>query len=895
MLQSTLYKYFRHVLCLAAAATLTTACEQSFDDEAPVAGGKGYITLTLNPSGSQATRDVNYAVDGKYNEDKISTVDLFLYPIGGFDAASTQPIVSQRVALTDADGNKVTVQVPEEQKTALFGSPTSGSCYVVAVANCAESEPSKLSDKSVKALSELVTATDQFKQREKLDNPEENGVNYEPVAPRNFVMVSNLSTEGGNILNTINYVNDEASGTISLKRVAAKIRLAIKLPDKLYRHKKSREVFTEIPAGEESSEYALWEPDMDMIRVFFNNGAQKAQLNGELPETMADGWFFNIQTTGSISDNDKISDFTYSRKVTKGSNPENTDYPYYHELPLYSYPNKWQDSPSESHRTMLTLVVPWVTEDDELVADEEYTTYRPMYYQIPVTTGLNIESNKYYFVCANIRMMGSETPSLPLEVEGTCQISDWGTAETDAKLQVVRYLSVNKTRWEMNNENKVVIPFDSSHPVSIVTDSRDAKRFKFTYYTYQGNYGEEQGHDVTAFKTAPRWCDYSIDNSKGELTFEHKFLDAEDYSRIDIYITLEHTDNSAFREDIHITYYPPIYITTELIENRDSSPVGNGWILVNGYGNTSDATGGLGPVSSVTPIASQARCLTTLHVTQFNEEEKALWTLGDPRTNYINNNLSGYQDLTDNADNTTVWTYQDGNRDPVVDGAFFGSTGNNNANKVEGNSYWSPAGECRTLWSYYNGYYYNEPDWSGGTDINARTLKYYYPTAETADRDNIIGPEIMIVSRHAYSADKIKRENARRKCATYQQYGYPAGRWRLPTKGEVELFRYLERKKNKINDIYGGTPFWCSRGYTNGSVGNDGKISVSTPGSSSDAYVRCVYDVWYWKKVDEKGDRVPDRIPFKGDLPANGVPTVANMEYFKFFTWGDRPKENVLN
>ena len=884
MLQSTLYKYFRHVLCLAAAATLTTACEQSFDDEAPVAGGKGYITLTLNPSGSQATRDVNYAVDGKYNEDKISTVDLFLYPIGGFNAASTQPIVSQRVALTDADGNKVTVQVPEEQKAALFGSATEGSCYVVAVANCAESEPSKLStDKSVKALSELVTATDQFKQREKLDSPEENGVNYEPVAPRNFVMVSNLSTEGGNILNTINYVDDAASGTISLKRVAAKIRLAIKLPERLYRHKETKEVFTKIPEGDDESKYALWEPDMGMIRVFFNNGAQKAQLNGELPATMADDWFFNIQTMGVVSDN---TDFTYSRKVTEGSNPENAEYPYYHELPLYSYPNKWQDSPSESHRTMLTLVVPWETErTDEM--DDEYTTYRPMYYQIPVTTGLNIESNKYYFVCANIRMMGSETPSLPLEVEGTCQISDWGTAETDAKLQVVRYLNVNKTNWEVNNETTVTIPFDSSHKCSIV----DAD-IRGWYYKYRDSGGEAYvGEETPIYFTTsintstaggPLFT-WDVDNNKSEINFSHRFFEKWNattnynrnsatpntltrlqqgtgnsthylWSRFVVEMTIRHADDSAFNEKITVTFYPGIYITVEHVTDDSGRKVrgsrNDGYTYVNGYSYSSTSH-----LNGVYGLLSGTPNLTIITVTQLDEEEKELYEIGDPRTNFINTELSNASMATDVADNQTLWSYGNRNVDNPYDGSYDG-------------------GVCKTLWEYPS----EEKWWEAivTPDYGPRTIKYYYPVSETADKAKVIAPQIMIQSNHGYGDGGYSREDARRRCATYQQHGYPAGRWRLPTKAELEFINKLSETYSLIPDLFVGGNYWHNQGHST---------------NTNTAYLRCVYDLWYWKHVDGEYCRIPLTDP---DVKLEDA-TRAHKENYTVFTWGDRPKENVLN
>ena len=90
------------------------------------------------------------------------------------------------------------------------------------------------------------------------------------------------------------------------------------------------------------------------------------------------------------------------------------------------------------------------------------------------------------------------------------------------------------------------------------------------------------------------------------------------------------------------------------------------------------------------------------------------------------------------------------------------------------------------------------------------------------------------------------------RCASYQEAGYPAGRWRIPTKAEVEYIIGLS-EDGKIPRLFGeagsSTAYWVSSGtYT---TGNDSGDDYE-PGTSGSAYVRCVYDVWYWGEATIK-------------------------------------------
>ena len=105
-------------------------------------------------------------------------------------------------------------------------------------------------------------------------------------------------------------------------------------------------------------------------------------------------------------------------------------------------------------------------------------------------------------------------------------------------------------------------------------------------------------------------------------------------------------------------------------------------------------------------------------------------------------------------------------------------------------------------------------------------------------------------------------EEAVKRCASYQEDGFPMGRWRIPTQAEIEFMQ--QRALNKdIPSLFNGnkswgtcTGYWAADGmvYWPGYNSSGEQISPNagfyTKGNSgmdsSDHSVRCVYDIWYW-------------------------------------------------
>lgn len=124
----------------------------------------------------------------------------------------------------------------------------------------------------------------------------------------------------------------------------------------------------------------------------------------------------------------------------------------------------------------------------------------------------------------------------------------------------------------------------------------------------------------------------------------------------------------------------------------------------------------------------------------------------------------------------------------------------------------------------------------GGELYGIDELVNYLPTRE--DVDLVIAPEYKIASSYGKTTS-VSYDNAKKRCASYQENGYPAGRWRLPTQAEVE-FIVQRSKDGVIPELFNGT-YWGAGGYYDE---NNNRWISGTGGD--DRAVRCVYDVWYW-------------------------------------------------
>ena len=157
------------------------------------------------------------------------------------------------------------------------------------------------------------------------------------------------------------------------------------------------------------------------------------------------------------------------------------------------------------------------------------------------------------------------------------------------------------------------------------------------------------------------------------------------------------------------------------------------------------------------------------------------------------------------------------------------------------------------------------------TYLPERKMLYYYPTNPDPLSYQIIAPKFRVSSSHSTvgGATNVEKEGAPLRCATYQEDGYPAGRWRVPTAAEIAFVQKLQKEKAIATIFVDGTYYFCSTGTIQ--LQNNAYSTTRTTGS-----VRCVYDEWYWGSERE--------------AKVNTAVTNPEAANYYLFTWGDEPR-----
>lgn len=182
-------------------------------------------------------------------------------------------------------------------------------------------------------------------------------------------------------------------------------------------------------------------------------------------------------------------------------------------------------------------------------------------------------------------------------------------------------------------------------------------------------------------------------------------------------------------------------------------------------------------------------------------------------------------------------------------------------------------------------------------NLGHRTLSYYYPTENSDRTRNMLAPSYRVSSKFSgvefsgatssyYNLGDLQKEYAEYRCATFQEDGFPAGRWRLPTMGEVSFAAQLSANGIFVVLFNPGDKYWSANGVVK--IGDDGLVTEVTGTSATTALLRCVYDTWYWGETQEEYDnwRKDAQNRASGLSDWNGeAATLRNQ-----FVWGDRPR-----
>lgn len=606
-----------------------------------------------------------------------------------------------------------------------------------------------------------------------------------------------------------------ADGTIELERLACKLTVGLKVKD-----------YVDIVDASDPEKVARWQPMLKGMSVYLVDGVENASLGGEA----------------------STPSYVNYREYAKTFLDQDTEEPidkqgdYYFTEPVYMYPQHWTYGSTESpeKEPYLKLVIPWRRLDYG-----GYTgTQKQFYYKILIPEDLRDDykkrfaSNNWYHINVDVSMLGSDTDDAKVALQkGQLYIAYWQDKDVVIKHAVVgnaRYLSVNRESYELNNLTTVEMGYTSSHPI-IIKDISVTRPYYGTGNVNTTAYGatikqNDKGDKYLDYSETQRmklngneeWLQDTGTSVVYTHTLNNDYTQSNfDYSPYTIRFTIAHLDmpnDARYQRTITLTQYPGIYI--EATHNPDAADNSHyGYVFVNG---------------------------DQLKMSEFD----ALY----PSTGYVHDN------------NWRLVHYHEGGKDMFKINVTVLPSGSSFV-----------IGDPRSPDINNLGYEFKE-----GTAIEGgtRSLKWYHPTDNTPRTTNMLAPSYRLTSKFYTGIEKdgVPFKEAQYRCASIQENGFPAGRWRLPTWGEITFISNLSANKVFEVQFSNGGYYWAADGRAirvNGSTIEEateaqlnGRLRNTKDGRRPVCLMRCVYDAWYW------GDEQVDiTTPVWGDAPLRGDPT----------------------
>lgn len=672
----------------------------------------------------------------------------------------------------------------------------------------------------------------------------------------------------------------------------------------------------------------VWEPVLHTMRVYLMDGIKSVLVssheNAALPDMDtkdSDPEYFFYQAESCRRPFVREDGTSYFDMETVGGKDYLTTWP------MYSYPAAWStqkpdysaiDYVNDALENGLPPEPPYLKleMDWRRLAQNGYDYDRRKYYYKVYLPFNELKRNKWYGFFVDVSILGSETDEGKALLDPLCYLLDWQNKSLAinkyAVISKARYLSVDKASWDINNMETLSVPFLSSHNVMVVKESVTATRPYFGTITNSqpvGSYHKKLHAWIRQKDEYSYYLDYTgqpagneawepsnwITNTSTSIRLDHELVndytkDDFDYSPYTIDFDIVHTDladdptsitYSQYLRHITIVQRPGIYI--ERLHNSDTeirqrNPKATppclfgyedgeepwadkpwGYVYVNGgrfiRSETLSHTGTQDKYFSLTTANNKREYqwqtvwytggstdIYDIHATVLPSDSK--FVIGDPREESVNN-------LDDPVlyPGLYVFTVDGKNEDAIREDQRILET-------------------IRPISLEMNpfGTYYPDRTRTGFNKARAlygdeqyRPLKWYYPTDKTTRTENMVAPSYRISSKFSgIEFGNIDMKYAEYRCAAYQEDGFPAGRWRLPTKAEVNFIGQLSAKGFFEFLFNNNGVYWSANGaikVTGSSVVNDG---------SSTALLRCVYDSWYWDKIDglEGDPRQPQRDEF---------------------------------
>lgn len=798
------------------AALMAVSCSR-MEEKDLVDFQSSVITLSLNTTEMVATRSAIPDV-----ESVITQFDWFFYP----DATGTSAPVYHGHATVDENTMSFTgPNTPDDlgidDKGYHIGfdventyKDLKGGYYVYVIANCADIDHSA---------SDLTLATLLAKTME--TNWDEKSKGY--TAINDFVMDSYSGNDEATYPQLVPLsaaVDEDKDGkanlAVNLQRVAAKISFTLNI---------AKEIVDDPVTG------TKWRPLTKSVNY-------TAYLVNALTYATVQGKAINAESDNAVAHH--LSYATSHVKTEKTA----TDTTYVWEVdPFYTYPVSFD--PASNNAPYFKLALPWenVDSNGHLTSKGSTLFYYKAYLRDKDGNALtSYDRNKHYIVTLNVDVLGG-TPEDYATLDTYYYVANWQSPAdgTYDGYFAPRYLDIARPEYYLYGDSEITIAVTSSHAISAeiigtptqhdindreritrITDDGDGEynlSIRQVWYTDANTPQQrtENGSNTATLTTEGR-ASFTLKYQMNTSIASHLM----DLTPITWTINVYHTGESSVSKTVTIIQYPSIYLelnhtdadASTFLDARAFPNPDQQTVIRARSGNGSQRNGVyLGALGGGSPTSRDKTVFTISTLASMIGGSFGGMVIGDPRVPF--SSLSE-EDLTHQGN---TWRSTD-------------------------------LGQ------------YDEGDFS----------KYLVASPE---KTNFVAPRFMFASGHLGSNANNSNfqqggnwRTAAERCAAYQEDGYPAGRWRLPTEAEVSFCRQIQANGYISGLYYPSNPYWTASGtiYQSG--------STHTPGNTETASVRCVYDLWYWG--DESYDNSGNKILNGSDgNPSGGTPATVWLGY----------------
>lgn len=773
-----------------ATALIATSCVQENLDGT---SSEGQVSLELFCT----DLETRAAGDDAFNENKITHFDYFFFS----DAEGKTPL-SSSCPHARVTGETVTFATDEGQAFHVL----SKGAYVYVVANYPGEIPASVT--TLEQILQLPVSTD-FKADIKA-TPKPN--------PNGFIM-DNLGADGKLTQFKPTHAGEKTTVKIGLSRLAVKTTLVINI---------AKEV-----AGIGKEE--IWRPviDKDHLFIYFVNAdktntmAAAAMRRAEEPEDANPKDYFTYETTHPYTDNGEV-DGMY-QIVT---------------APSYTYPQKWNTG--DNGEPYYKIQLGW---------ESSIKGMSPFYYKIPIPVSatknvFTLNRNTWYQLTLTLKVLGGTEDDYVLLDKYYCvaDFADWSSPSESfgTTSDSAHYFDVPTLSYNIYSTNTLDINFICDASATALAEITSIE-----YYDYSGSGAERVSVPPADGSYTAAQSSTSYDHTREGRTYSLEVNDAGKYIRFthdisDLYVVrtikvrvYKSTEQSIYR-DVTIQQHPAIEL----------KKAGAGDVFVNGY---------------FARVANAPEGTWRYNYVDYDDNNKTYYmSIGAERYGYsyqISNGTSGtngYGSITDGMGDMSgistnyyttdikVTAFSETNKTYTANGEtvnyMIGDPRKKASEVYPSEASWS---------SWLHNYLANNTTY--GTWTNAENIKIC--SQAPVDR-NVIAPHFLVSSAlnaMAVSGGQVTFANAVKRAATYQEAGYPAGRWRLPTEAEI-AFIIARQSDGTIPILYAkNTDYWSGSGRLANAGDTGNKDIAFTNPSSDDVQTSCrfVYDLWYWGETPQ--------------------------------------------